>query len=204
MTLTAQELEKQRTVKELRAFVERIRDSVSADRSEFEFGMAKRGYYKEFLDEVEPLCNFAEAEYPTDFKLQPVLGNQGLDAIVFDSDGTEVDRVEFTKPHDGAAAAVAARQVVTRGYSDIQVQDLTEVLEEFFPFFEKSAKAKSAKDYSGVTVVFYLASPPPITGAEAVFERQVERLRGILAARTFKAKRVLLYVNPARVLPVGG
>ena len=49
--------------------------------------MRRKGYYKEFLDKVEPLCNFAEVAYPKAFKVKPVIGNQGFDATVFDSDG---------------------------------------------------------------------------------------------------------------------
>lgn len=204
MPLSAADLETPRTPAELRAFVEHVRTSVRANRSEFELGMTKHGYYKEFLDEVEPLCNFAEVAYPVDYKVKPVLGNQGFDAIVLDAQGNEVEKIEFAKPHDGAVAAANARQVVARGYSDIQVCDHTEVLNEFIPFFEATSKAKSLKDYSGVTVVFALAAPPALAGGETVFERQVERLKGIIAANNFKAKRVFLYVHPGRVLQIDG
>lgn len=194
MLLTAADLETPRTPVELRAFIERVRAYVRADRLEFELGMAKQGYYKEFLDEVVPLCSFAEVFYPADCKVQSVLGNHGFDAIVFDAHGSEIDKVEFATPHDGAAAAANARQVVARGYSDVRSCDYTEVLDEFFSFFEATSKAKSLKDYSGVTVVFYLATPPALAGLEAVFDQKVERLKGIIAANKFKAKRVFLYV----------
>ncbi len=204
MPLAAVDLEKPRTPAELRAFVEHVRDRVRANRSEFELGMAKQGHYKKFLDEVQPLCNFAEVAYPADHKVQPVLGNQGFDAIVFDAQGNEIDKVEFAKPYDGATAAANARQVVVRGYSDMQVSDHTEVLNEFVPFFEATSKAKSRKDYSGVTVVFALAAPPALGGTEAVFERQVERLKSIIAANKFKAKRVFLYVPHGRLQQIDG
>jgi hypothetical protein len=204
MPLTDADLETPRTPAELRAFVEHVRTSVRANRLEFELGMTKQGYYKEFVDEVEPLCNFAEVAYPADYKVKPVLGNQGFDAIVLDAQGNEIDKVEFAKPHDGAAAAANARQVVARGYSDMQVCDYTKVLNEFIPFFEATSKAKSLKDYSGVTVVFALAAPPAIAGHEVVFERQVEYLKGIIAANKFKAKRVFLYVPYGRVQQIDG
>lgn len=204
MPLSAADLETARTSAELRAFVEHVRTSVRANRSEFKLGMAKHGYYKEFLDEVEPLCNFAEVAYPVDYMFKPVLGNQGFDAIVLDAQGNEVEKIEFAKPHDGAVAAANARQVVARGYSDTQVCDHTEVLNEFIPIFEATSKAKSLKDYSDVTVVFALAAPPALAGGEAVFERQVERLKGIIAANKFKAKRVFLYVPPSWVLQIDG
>lgn len=204
MHLSAADLETERTSAELRAFVEHVRTSVRTNRSEFELGMSKQGYYKEFLDEVELLCNFAEVAYPVDYKVKPVLGNQGFDAIVLDAQGNEVDKVEFAKPHDGAVAAENARQVLARGYSDTQVCDHTEVLNEFIPLFEATSKAKSLKDYSGVTVVFTLAAPPALAGGEVVFEQQVERLKVIIAANKFKAKRVFLYVHPSRILQIDG
>lgn len=204
MPLSAADLETPRTPAELRAFVEHVRASVRANRTEFELGMAKHGYYKEFLDEVEPLCCFAEVAYPADYKVQPVLGNQGFDAIILDAQGNEVEKVEFAKPHDGAAAAANAHQVVARGYSDMQICDHTEVLNEFIPFFTATSKAKSLKDYSGVTVVFALAAPPALAGVEAVFEQQVERLKNIIAANKFKAKRVFFYVPHGRVQQIDG
>lgn len=204
MPLSAADLETPRTPAELRAFVEHVRTSVRANRSEFELGMTKQGYYKEFLDEVVQLCNFAEVAYPADYKVKPILGDQGFDAIILDAQGNEIEKVEFAKPHDGAAAAANARQVVARGYSDVQVYDHTEVLNEFISFFEATSKAKSLKDYSGVTVVFTLAAPPALAGEEAVFERQVERLKGIIAANKFKAKRVFLYVPHGRIQQIDG
>lgn len=204
MPLTRADLEVPRTAADLRAFVERVRARVRANRAEFETGMAKCGYYKEFLDEVEPLCNFVEAAYPADHKVQPVLSNQGYDAVVFDSKGNEVDKVEFAKPYDGAAAASSARQVVSRGHSDMQICDHTDVLEDLIPFFEATSRAKSLKDYGGVTLVFTLAAPPALRGVEASFERQVARVKSIIAAKKFGAKRVLLYVPPGRLLSIDG
>lgn len=204
MLLSPADLEIPRTATDLRAFVESVRATVHANRTEFESSMAKRGYYKELLDEVEPLCNFAEAAYPPDHRVQPVLGNQGYDALVFDSQGNEVDKVEFAKPYDGAAAASNARQVSARGYSDMQICDHTDVLKDLVPFFEDTIKAKSLKDYGGVTLVFTLAAPPALRGVEASFEWQVAHIKSIIVAKKFKAKRVLLYVPPGRLLPMDG
>lgn len=204
MSLTIDELETPRSPPQLRDFVEQVRTSVRADRAEFELGMAKRGYYKEFLDEVVLLCNFAEVAYPASYKVQPVLSSQGYDAIVFDADGNECDRVEFAKPHDGAAMARIARQVLTQGYSDMQICDYTEILNDYIPFFEITSKAKSRKDYSGITVVFALAAPPALAGLESAFEQQVERLRGIIVENKFNAKRVFLYIPPHHLLQIHG
>jgi hypothetical protein len=84
----------------------------------------------------------------------------------------------------------------------MQICDYTNTLADFMPFFERTSRVKSLKDYAGITVVSVLAAPPALTGVEAAFERQVERLKAIIAARAFRAKRVLLYVPPGRVLPI--
>lgn len=204
MVLTSKDLQSPRTHPELRAFVENVRAIVKATPEEFAKGMKKQGCYKEFLDEVEPLCDFAEAIYPADYVVQPILGNQGCDAVVYDDQGREFDRIEFAKPYAGAAAAVKARQVIARGYSDIDVCDWKEILDDFMPYFEKTAKAKSLKDYSGVSVVFVLSAPPALPGLEQVFESKIERLRGIIATQNFNAKRVFLYIPHGRVQQIHG
>ena len=204
MSIDPEDFEVPRTAAQLRCFIKRVRSDIQADRTEFESGMAKQGLYKLFLDELEPLCNFAQAAYPKNYKVRPILGNQGYDAIVLDDQGIDFDKIELTKPYDGAEVASSSRQAVARGYSDLQVCDHTEVLEDLIPFFEATSKVKSQKDYGGVTVVFTLAAPPPLSGIEVTFERQVERIKTIIAAHKFKAKRVLLYVPPGRVLPIDG
>lgn len=204
MALTSKDLQSPRTHPELRAFVEKVRANVKATPEEFAKGMKKEGCYKEFLDEVEPLCNFAEAVYPADYVVQPILGNQGYDAVVYDAQGREIDKIEFAKPYDGAAAAIKARQVITRGYSDIDICDWKEILDDFIPYFEKTAKAKSLKDYSGVSVVFVLSAPPALSGLEQVFGRKIKQLQDIIATQNFNAKRVFLYVPHGRVQQIHG
>jgi hypothetical protein len=128
MPLIPCDIEARRTPAELRAFVEHVHISVRADRAEFELGMAKRGLYKEFLDEIQPLCVFSEVAYPADFKVQPVLGSQGYDAIVFDAADNEFERIEFARPHDGATAAASASQALSRGHAPVHIRDITDPL----------------------------------------------------------------------------
>jgi hypothetical protein len=56
------ELEQRRTPAELREFVERIKDTVCADKAERHCGILKKGIYKEFIDELVPLSWFAPLE----------------------------------------------------------------------------------------------------------------------------------------------
>lgn len=187
-------LEIRRTPSELLSFVEKVHQDVRENRVAFEAGMKKRGRYKEFLDEVQPLCAFSSATYPENFTVQPVLGNQGYDAIVFDSKGQQFERLEFARPYDGESVAKAARQVVSDGHSALEVRDLTDPLGSFIPYIRATAKAKSEKDYRGITIVFILAVPPPIAGTELFFAIQVSEIVEIIKRNLFNAAKVLLFI----------
>lgn len=202
MPLTPEELQMRRTPSELLALVEKVHQLVRTCRSEFEAGITKKGLYKEFLDEVQPLCAFAAARYPQNFMVQPILGNQGFDAIVFDAQGQETERLEFARPYDGAAGAKAARQVVSRGHSDAEIRDYTDPLGSLIPFIRTTAKAKSLKDYRGITLVFVLAAPPPITSTESSFADQVAQITQLISENTFSATKVLLFLPPHQIIDI--
>jgi hypothetical protein len=186
----------------LRRFIEQVRAGVRDNRNEFVLGMTKKGHYKQFLDEVEPLCAFAEAAYPSNYTVKPVLGNQGYDAIAFDDHGNEFEKIEFAKPHDGSKTASHSQQVINRGYSDVHVCDAAETLDDLLPFIEATCKSKSQKDYSGITLVFVLAALPPMPDIAANFGSQIARITGIVAAHTFNAQRVFLLAPGGVLLPV--
>ncbi|HEX2542955.1 MAG TPA: hypothetical protein VHM00_17970 [Caldimonas sp.] len=202
MRLNPSDLEAPRTPSELREFVERVRADVRANRDEFALGMTKRGLYKEFLDEVLALCDFAEAEYPPDHTVRLVLGNQGYDALVYDLNVNEVDRLEFARPHDGQFTSESAKRVVAVGVGLMQAPDHDDPLGSLYPSIDRTAQSKSQKDYGGVTVVFSLPVPPPLASIAKHFNRQVEEIRALIARNRFKAKRVVLFVPPGRVITV--
>lgn len=200
MPLLLESLGIRRTPAALLSFVEKVHLHVRENRAAFEAGMAKRGRYKEFLDEVQPLCEFALATYPKNFMVQPILGNQGYDAIVFDSKGQEYEKLEFARPYDGASVAKAASQVVSNGHSVVDIRDYTDPLGSFIPYIRATAKAKSIKDYKGITIVFILAAPPPIAGTEALFAVQVSEIAQIISENSFNATKVLLFVPPSQTI----
>jgi hypothetical protein len=202
MHLTPSDLEAPRTSSDLREFVERVHADVRAHRDELALGMTKRGIYKEFLDEVLPLCEFAEVEYPADYAVRLVLGNQGYDALVYDPNGNEVDRLEFARPHDGQFASQSAKRVVEVGVGLMQATDPEDPLGSLYPFVDRTARSKAQKDYGGVTVVFSLPVPPPPASIAKHFDRQVDEIRALIARNRFKAKRVVLFVPPGRVITV--
>lgn len=202
--ITSSELEQPRTPCGLREFVVQLKQAVRADESERHRGIQKKGRYKQFLDELIPLSCFAMWAYPDSYKVQPVIGNQGYDALVFSETGEEVDRIEITTPHDGAAEAMDARLVVDRGYGQFHVGDPGEDFDALFTHVLAACRKKAQKDYSDCTLVVAIAPMPPFQSFEARYEKQIEALVRKIAQIKFKAKRVFLLVLPDRVVDVNG
>jgi hypothetical protein len=203
MMLTESELQRRRSPADLRAFAERVVEWVRSSRDEFANGMTRRGLYKEFLDEILPLSHFAVVAYPSTYSVEPVLGNQGYDVMVYDDAGSEVDRLELTRPHDGRASAEDARLVVRDGIGAFRIGDPGSEIEELLPHVLQTARAKAQKDYGGCTLVIVLGIQPPIAGFEAVHEARVQQIVSGVSEIHFRARRVVLFVPPNRIVAIG-
>ena len=204
MLITPQQIQERRAPKALRQFAEDVRVAVRADRSEFESGMQRRGVYKKFLDEIEPLSQFAVLAYPDTNLVEPVLGNQGYDAVVYGADGQIVDRIELTKPFDGAIAAEDAREVLESGIGAFRVGEPGHDIEDLIPIIERTCRDKAQNDYSDATLVFVIPALPPFSGFEARYEEQLRRIKTSLASTSYRAKRVFMFVPPLRLERVDG
>jgi len=202
--ISLEELQKRRSPADLRRFADGVQAAVRADPAEFERGMRKTGLYKEFLDEIRPLAWFAERQYLESFTVQPVLGNQGYDVIVYNASGQEHERLELTKPHDGGAAARDARFVLERGVGEFRVDNPGDDFVNAIPRIVATCEEKAIKDYRDCTLVIVITPQRPYAGFEDRFERTLEQLVRHLSGIRFKAKRVLLFVHPDRVVPVVG
>ena len=202
--ITSSEVEQPRSPHGLREFVVQLKQAVRADKSERHRGIQKKGLYKQFLDELVPMSCFAIWAYPDSYKVQPVIGNQGYDALVFSETGEEVDRIEITTPHDGAAEATDARLVVDRGYGQIHMGDPGEDFDALFPHVLAACRNKAQKDYGDCTLVVAITPMPPFQSFEARYEKQIEALVCKMAQIKFKAKRVFLLVLPDRVVDING
>lgn len=202
--ITPEEIQQRRSPSALCEFVDHVMAAVRSDTPEWKLGMQKKGWYKEFVDEIVPLSRFAAQEYPETYRIQPVLGNQGFDALVFDETETEVDRVEMTKPHDGAAAATDAKRVVNEGIGEFRVQDPGDDFDVLVPFVVRTCKCKAKTDYGSCTLVVAIEPQPPFAAFETRFEEQVRSIIADLRKIEFKAKRVFLLILPNRVEVIGG
>lgn len=199
MPLSREDIEIPRTPSELRSFVRRVQDDVRSDPIELAAGNRRRGYYKEFLDEVVPLARFAAHAYDETHTIQPILGNQGYDAVVRGCGGEVVDKVEIANPIDGARVAADAILVEQRGFGEFRVGDPGDEVEGLIPIVDRIAKKKAVKDYSDATVVFNVSALPPFKGFEGRHEEQIVRIRSALATAGLKAKRVFVLFPSGRI-----
>jgi hypothetical protein len=202
--ITSADIEKRRSPHALRDFVVELKRVVRADELERHRGIQKAGLYKEFLDEIVPLSLFALHAYPESYEVQPVLGNQGYDALVFDQSGNEVDRIELTVPHDGAAAAKDARLIVVQGYGRTQVGTPGDDFQALFPCVLAVCNKKAMKDYGDCSLVVAIEPMLPFESFEALYETQIEALASEMGKIQFRAKRVFFLVMPDHIRQVYG
>jgi len=178
---------------------------VCADGNERHRGILKKGLHKEFLDEIVPLSCFAVLNYPDDYRICPILGNQGYDAVVLNESDIEVGRIEMTSPHDGAEDAKDARLIVERGFGSLDTGDPGDDFERLIPYVLDTCRKKALKDYSDCTLV--VAIQPlkwPFGGVEGRYEDQVSTLVSEIEQIEFKAKEVFLLLLPDRHIKIKG
>jgi hypothetical protein len=202
--IKSSDIEQLRSPIELREFVTQLKKDVEADESEFKRGIQKQGLYKQFVDEIMPLSSFAILVYPKNYKIKPILGNQGYDALVFNDTGEEVDRVEITRPHDGSDRATDGRLVATQGYGQIHVGEPGDDFEALFSHVLSVCSSKAEKDYSDCTLVISIAPMKPFKSFKEQYENQLESLVSKIAKFEFKAKRTYLHILPDRVINING
>jgi hypothetical protein len=83
--ITRKDIEKPRTPRGLRQFVCYRKEKVRAMTSERHAAIQRKGIYNVFIKEIIPLSIFALKAYSNTHRVEPILGNQGYDAIVRDT-----------------------------------------------------------------------------------------------------------------------
>jgi len=204
MAITKDELQQRRSPKELWFFAHRVRDEASVDPLQRTEAYSHKGLYKQFIDEILPLSDFAVLQYPETCTVEPVLGSQGYDAIIFDSSGHECDRIEIKKPYDGAGRAEDGRLILERGYGNDHGGVPGYELVPLIPFVLATCQATLLKDYSDCTLVFVVPvlEPFPFPDFQQRFETDLANLARQISDFRLNAKRVFLFVPPKRVLQI--
>lgn len=199
------DIEKPRSPRCLRKFVCCRREKVKTVTSERHVAMQKKGIYKEFFDEIIPLSIFALKVYPNTYKVKPILGNQGYDAIVTDTHGKFIEYIELTFPHDGQRNAKNAKLIVSRGYGKCDVYSPGEDIERLFPFIQKTCLEKAKKDYSKHTLVIVIDFLPPSNQDRRLYLQKINQVKTLVQSTSFKAKRVfLLLLEQHKIIEIHG
>jgi hypothetical protein len=194
--ITLEQAETARTPEELRRFVAEVRAQVEANPAELQVAREKKGIYKTFVDEIIPLAQAADYLCGPEDRLQPVLGNQGYDAIVLDKHGSSKGKVEIGKPYDGKAVADDVKLLKQRGFGKVRVRDLGVGLLEIAARIVHTAKDKSIKDYSDCTLMIVGAVLPPMEIERKLLSDSADDPANELRTITYKAKKVI-FVVPA-------
>ncbi len=150
--IAKEDIEKPRSPRGLRKFVCCRKQKVKARRTDRHAAIQRKGIYNVFIKEIVPLSIFALKAYPNTCRVEPVLGNQGYDAIVRDKHGDIIDYVEITFPDDWETEAKDAKLIVSRGYGKIDVLQPGEDIERLSKFIQAVCLKKAIKDYSDCTL----------------------------------------------------
>jgi len=205
MTPTPEQIQVRRTPSELRAFAQECIAKGNANPEELRKAYLRKGLYKEIRDEFLPMARCVHHLYSDAHTVQPVLGNQGFDAEVFDQRGERVDRLELTVPRDGALEAAEAQKLVAEGMGFVRVTD-DDALDSLVARLIETCKKKAIKDYSDATLIVamnWLEATLNVDDEdkEAFHKNVVAHMSAI----TFKAKRVFLYDGALdRMSAIGG
>ncbi len=187
--ITKEDIETERTPKELRQFVTTVKSKIENCEQERHRGILKKGIYKVFVDEIIPLSLFCIKIYPDNYKISPKLGNQGYDAIVKDENGKIFECLELTAPHDGRKAANEAKLVVERGYGNPLVYSPGSDLEDMFSIIMDTFEKKLKKDYSNCSFVIVIDFYPPLEGEKTIYVQLLKELKKKILKKIFTVKK---------------
>lgn len=201
--VTKKDIEKPRSPRGLRQFVRYRIERVRQVTNERHAAMRRRGIYKVFSDEIIPLSIFALKIYPNTYRVKPVLGNQGYDAIIMSAPDRIADYVELTWPQNGKWKAKDAELTILRGCGNVDMYLPGEDIDRLCNYIQSTCLRKAQKDYSNCTVVVIIDFVPPLREHRLLYSRKLRQLAEEMKSIPFKAKRVFLLILPfQRVLKV--
>ena len=157
------DLENFRTPSEMEEYFLNKRNIIDADKEYSDFARLKKGLFKKFIEEFYPLYCFSQSRYcKADSQMKIVLGNQGYDAIIQDSSGTE-NQYEITSYIDGKFEYEDAIRMNESGIGDIRFKDILDLDSRSLNYLSvvlKNYKKKSEKDYTGVNIIMIVNTFP--------------------------------------------
>lgn len=188
--ITKEQIEKQRTPKELREFVIDYIQSVKNNKNERHKAFSKKGAYKEFIDELIPLSVFSDIYYPlNDVNISLIMGNQSYDAIA-KKNNEIIDKIEITTPHDGLKNATLYKQVVMQGHSDSDFYKPGDDLKRLIPHIINTCHKKAEKNYLECLLVISIDYLTPYPEHEYLYLSIINKIKSEINMIDFNAKNV--------------
>jgi hypothetical protein len=194
--INKKDIETERTIVEFRNYVTTVKSKVQNCREERHKGILKKGIYKVFVDEIIPISIFCIKNYPENYRIMSILGNQGYDAIIKDADGNFFEYLEITTPHDGFKEAKDAKLVVGRGYGEIESGNSGDDLRNMFSIILDICKKKAIKDYRDCSLIISISFFPPFKDEEPTYKQIIGELEEKISKIKFNVKKIYLLVIP--------
>ena len=174
--ITENDIQRPRSPRGLRQFVTSRKEKIKAIKTERHNAIRRRGLYNVFIKEIVPLSVFALKAYENSCSVQPILGNQGYDAIVKDNEGNIIDFVELTFPDDWKSEAKDADLIVSRGYGTTDVFKPGGDIDRLSIFIQDICLKKAQKDYSDCTLVIVIEFWPVSKQHRPIYSRKIQEV----------------------------
>lgn len=199
--LTQAELERPRTTKELREFLDQTFDAIRQDKNARKNARARKGLYKRLIEELWPLSWYFQNKYPDPgYRLKLQLGNQGFDAVVLDDQDTEIERMEASWPIDGNKHVATVRLLNETGCGPSEIyDDHLYKLRQVFQQTIGGAKKKAVRNYTvkGHSSLVIIVDPFPYYHADIPEHRaEVEGLVKHLSNIEYLVDEVVVLLSP--------
>lgn len=204
--VTKQDLETKRTPEDLHTFVQSTLDLIRNNQDKRKEVRLKKILYKELIEEIYPFSIFCKLKYEGIKVLcQPILGNQGYDAIIETENGEAVEKVELSWPIDGQKNHSDALALNKKGHTRLEIRDVNDSAprDEVIERILKKAKDKALKDYlssEGSSLIFVLDIAPHFGMKTIEHPDEIEYLIQKLREIPFKVKNVYLLLLPMQKL----
>jgi len=149
------DLEIARTPNEMNEYFYKIFDAVQKSKELKAAARLKKGLFKKFLEEFYPLFCYSQSKYcDKNCKMNIVLGNQGYDAVLLNSDNKNVF-FEITSFIDGKKDYKNAEKMNKEGVS--YTNYITEcVHSKYRNLILKNLEKKSLKNYNNVNLILVI------------------------------------------------
>lgn len=198
-----EELEKIRTIEEMRYFYFKKCDLIREDEKSLKEVRlkTKKFAYKELQEEYYPFMTYLEIAYKgQDVKARYVgrltqIQEQKYDGEIIFPDGS-LEKVEIAAPRDGLKEKKDALSINSRGYSECEIYDLEEKWAAIRQTIIETANKKSDKMYSGITIVISFEYTLYINPLEVQGLQKIEQLIGDLKKIKYYASNVYLLIPP--------